>query len=283
VQEAFARLAGAVLDDLLANQPAALRGEEEEGIHQMRVGIRRLRSLLMLFERFVEPHAAARFANELRRLGRVLGVARDWDVFLAESLPAVVETAADLKTVEPLRALADQRRHAAHQAAKEAVQEASFTRFVLAFRAWSQSAEAAMPGRVGERRLEDLAPTMLDRLARKVGKRLANSDPDEPVTLHELRKSAKKLRYAIEYFDSLYGAAAEPYYKRCSALQKRLGELNDLVTLGRLAEELTADRLDLAPALGVLGNRSQPQVARAIERLDRPLARMERAKSFWPR
>jgi CHAD domain-containing protein len=152
---------------------------------------------------------------------------------------------------------------------------------VLAFRAWSGSAEATMPDRIGEQPLEELAPNMLDGLARKVGKRLAKADPDEPTTLHELRKSAKKLRYAVEYFDSLYGARADRYYKRCSALQKRLGAFNDLVTLQRLTEELTADRLDLTPALGVVGNRSQPQLARAIERVDKPLLRMERATPFW--
>ena len=281
VHEAFARLSAGVLDDLLANQPAALRGDEMEGIHQMRVGIRRLRSLLVLFEGFVEPHAAARFEDELRRLGRVLGEARDWDVFLAESLPAAIETAADLKAVEPLRAAAEERRHAAHQAAKKAVQEPSFTRFVLAFRAWSGSAEATIPDRVGDRPLEELAPAMLDRVARKVDKRVAAADPDEPTTLHELRKSAKKLRYAIEYFESLYGGSAERYSKRCSALQKRLGSFNDLVTLERLADELTVDRLDLAPALGVVGNRSKAHLARTLERLDKPLARMERAKPFW--
>jgi len=281
MQQAFARLLAAVLDDLLVNQPSVLRGEEAEGIHQMRVGIRRLRSLLVLFEPFLEPHATARFADELRRLGRVLGSARDWDVFLGESLPAAIETAADLKTIEPLRAAADQRRHAAHQDAKKAIQEPSFTRFVLAFRAWSHSAEASMPDHVAGHALKDLAPTMLDRLARKVSKRLAVSDPDEPATLHEVRKSAKKLRYALDYFDGLYSGNSERYYERCSVLLKRLGAFNDLVTLQRLADELTAGRLDLAPALGLLENRSQALVARALKRIDRPLARMTREKPFW--
>ena len=53
----------------------------------MRVAIRRLRSLLVLFERFLEPHVSERFEEELRRLGQVLGVARDWDVFLTDTLP----------------------------------------------------------------------------------------------------------------------------------------------------------------------------------------------------
>jgi hypothetical protein len=57
--------------------------------------------------------------------------------------------------------------------------------------------------------------------------------------------------------------------------------LNDLVPLQRLAEELAADRLDLAPALGVVGNRSEAQLARAVERLDKPSARRAQEKPFW--
>jgi len=59
---AFRQIADSALGHLLANQPAALHGEEDEGIHQMRVAVRRLRSLLALFQPFLEPHTAGRFA-----------------------------------------------------------------------------------------------------------------------------------------------------------------------------------------------------------------------------
>lgn len=280
VREAFARLSGALLDDLLANQPAVLGGDEVEGIHRMRIGIRRLRSLLVLFEPCLEAQAASRFTDELRRLGRVLGVARDWDVFLAETLPAATVTPADRKTIEPLRAAAMERQHDAHQAAKKAVQEPSFTRFILAFGAWSHDTEGAMPGR-GPRRLKEIAPKMLDRLARKVRKRQGAIDPEALATLHALRKSAKKLRYAIEYFDGLYGKKSRRYYKRYAALQKRLGELNDLATLQRLSQELAAEHLEWVPALAVLQNHSGALMAQALDRLQRPLARAQREKAFW--
>ena len=74
---------------------------------------------------------------------------------------------------------------------------------------------------------------------------------------------------------------SDRYYKRCSELQKRLGTFNDLVTLQRLAEDLSAERLDLAPALGMLENRSQPMVAQALQRIDKPVARMARENPFW--
>ena len=80
VPEAFREIVAAGLGHLLANQPAAAAGDPE-GVHQMRVAIRRLRTALVLFETHLEPHATARFEAELKRLGRVLGEARDWDVF----------------------------------------------------------------------------------------------------------------------------------------------------------------------------------------------------------
>src|SRR5262249_1281761 len=72
LRDALRRLGQQVLDHLIINQPATLRGDEQEGIHQMRIGVRRLRSLLVLFERHLEPHARDRFEEELRRLGQVL-------------------------------------------------------------------------------------------------------------------------------------------------------------------------------------------------------------------
>jgi inorganic triphosphatase YgiF len=280
--EAFRRLADGVLDHLLANQPAALRGEEQEGIHQMRVGIRRLRSLLVMFERFLEPHARERFDEELKRLGQVLGLARDWDVFVDETLPRTIRDRRDLEAIAPLRAVALERQHAGHQAAKKAIFEPAFTRFVLAFRAWTCSADAVLPQRLIDRPIGKLAPEMLDRLAAKVEKRLEESDAGDPSSLHQLRKSAKKLRYAIEYLNDLYGHDAKRYYKRCSALQKRLGELNDLATGTRFACELSrAGRLDLAHELGWLANRSAALSAQEQKGIDKVLTKFERAEAFW--
>lgn len=280
VPAAFRCLAEALLDHLLANQPAALRGDTREGVHQMRVAIRRLRSLLVLFDHVLEPHPRDCFDVELRRLGQLLGAPRDWDVFLDETLPRAVKDTYSLRWVEPLRALAAQRQHAAHQAAKKAVFEPAFTRFVLAFEAWSRSIYATLP-RI-DRPLKELAPGMLSRLSRKVDKRLEAMETADPASRHELRKSAKKLRYAIEYFEGLYGDAAGAYHKRCNALQKRLGVLNDLATMTRLASELTTDgRIDLAPALGILDDRGNVLAAKALRKLDTTVRKFERQAPFW--
>jgi len=280
--DAFRQLADALMQQLLVNQPAVLRGDAREGIHQMRIGLRRLRSLLALFEQYLEPHSAVHFDHALRRLGQVLGEARDWDVFLTETLPCVDDHATGVDWIGPLRALARERQHAAHQAAKKAVLEPAFTRFVLAFQAWSHDRETAVAHDRATLPLEQAAPDMLDRLARKVDRRRAKSDPHDPASLHRLRKSLKKLRYGIEYLQGLYGEKSKRYLKRCNALQKQLGRLNDLENLTRLSDQLANDnRLDLVPALGMLGNRSAALAAPDLKDLDGVAAKFDERPPFW--
>ena len=83
------RIVATALDALLANQPAAAAGDVE-GVHLMRTAIRRVRAAQLLFKPHLEPHATKQFEAELRRLGRILGEARDWDVFRLETLPTAL-------------------------------------------------------------------------------------------------------------------------------------------------------------------------------------------------
>ena len=89
--EALRVIIGETLGHLLTNQPAALAGDPE-GVHQVRIAIRRIRSALRLFSPHLEAHARRLFEGELRRAGRTIGEARDWDVFCDEILPQVAES-----------------------------------------------------------------------------------------------------------------------------------------------------------------------------------------------
>ncbi len=277
----FCRLVDLLLEHLLANQPAALRGDEVEGVHQMRVAVRRMRSLLVLFKPRLERRATERFEDELRRLGDVLGRARDWDVFLDGTLPAASAEGVPVDVVEALQDAAADRRHAAHQDAKKAIAEPGFARFVLALRIWSQPGAGAIEAKYADRRLAKVAPDLLDRLERKLAKRLDEADPDDAPSLHAVRKSAKKLRYGIEYFEGVYGDGARDYLKRCNRLQKRLGMLNDLETATARAGELTDGRIDLAPALGLLAGWAGGKRAAVLKKALKAERAFVRTTVFW--
>jgi inorganic triphosphatase YgiF len=280
--ESFARLADSALAHLLANQPAALRGEQSEGVHQMRVAVRRLRSLLVLFAPILEKHGRRRFTEELRRFGDCLGGARDWDVLAEETLRQAQDDGVDRGWVGLLRGAVEERRHAAHQAAKKAIGEPDFARFVLSFRAWSACRSAALASEAKDVALDRLAPDLLDRLERKAAKRLDRSDADKPATLHALRKSVKKLRYGVEYLDALFGPEAARYAKRCNSVQKKLGALNDLETAERRVAELAENgRLDLVPAMGALMHWAEARRPKLLKKALKACATYSRADPFW--
>ena len=236
MEDGLRLMLGEGLDHLNAHLPAARRGEME-AIHQTRVALRRCRSTLRLFQRHLEPVAADGFDDALRRLGRSLGTARDWDVFTRETLPTIQRASPDPQPLDALQAPAAQARGAAHDALRT-VLHAPLTEAVLAdLRGWAAS--AFFPERNASRRLAREAPAMLDRLARRVRRRGRDLETQDDEQRHDLRKALKGLRYGIQMLDTLYeGKRVKPYRKALSRLQDDMGTLNDAIAAVELAHRL---------------------------------------------
>jgi CHAD domain-containing protein len=75
---------GNCLEHIQRNEVAVVEGHDPETLHQMRVGVRRLRSALKLFAT-VAPCPPA-LLEDIDWLGMELGAARDWDVLLSSTL-----------------------------------------------------------------------------------------------------------------------------------------------------------------------------------------------------
>ena len=129
----------------------------------------------------------------------------------------------------------------------------------------------------------DLAPCLLERLARKVHRRGRHLQRHSDAERHALRKSLKKLRYGIDYLRSLYpDEAVDAWLKRCKKLQKLLGEMNDAVTAPGLADRLVeASRPDLAPAVGALTKQLDRRRDAALDGLARRWKRFRDQTPFW--
>src|SRR5205823_3250262 len=128
--DALRRIGGACLEQLLKNEAAVLAGLPE-GIHQMRVAMRRLRAVLSAFGRLLPADQRRSVSEELRWLGSALGPARNLDVFAAMLLAAE-----DPGGVAALTEAAERRRHAAYAKAAWAVRSRRFTALMLRQRRW---------------------------------------------------------------------------------------------------------------------------------------------------
>ncbi len=254
------------------NGNAAIIGADDdpEGIHQMRVGVRRLRSALRLF-RDAAP-CPPDLLTELKWLADALGQARDWEVLEESTLPRIAAAAATPALLAPLHDQASAIARARHQDAAAAVASPRFTRLMLRFGAWMAGMrwrDGAQGGRL--RKLQ--AP--LHKFARKVlardharllrrGRRLAHADAP---ARHELRIAAKKTRYAAEFFRSLYPQARlRTYVRTLSALQDSLGWLNDAAVADGLLAEVQAAPGTSAELAGAAGYaRGSLDTAAALE------------------
>ncbi|MBM3561156.1 MAG: CYTH and CHAD domain-containing protein [Alphaproteobacteria bacterium] len=275
-------------DHWTANHAAALAGDDPEGVHQMRVTLRRLRSALAVFRALIPVEQFGWLKAETRWLTQALGPARDADVFLDELLAPVLAARPEDPALAALAACAAAARTEGYATAHAAMAEPRYTAFLLGLGRWIE-ARGWRVGRVMENAPSGQAPlaSLADRLlakrhqaARKRGKGFKRLDAP---ARHELRIAIKKLRYTAEFFAGLYdGVAAASFIAAAKALQDDLGHLNDVaVAEARLDELRDGGGAEEAHAAGiVLGWHAHG--ARRAEMALRPRWRaFIKAEPFW--
>ena len=274
--EAAARaLVGASLDQLLANEEGVLATDDPEFVHQARVGLRRMRSALRIFREALPPEAET-WRADLGDLARTLGEARDWDVFATETLPALARAFGDPAVKQRLARRAAVPRKKALERARSALLAKRFTGLVLDLAKWLSEPARGTAGTATP--LVEFAT----RLARKRHRRLiadaqglAQRTPEER---HAVRIDAKRLRYAVDGFASLFREKrVERYLRELSDLQDVLGTSNDAATAARLLAGLDPPADFAAFARGYLAARIEGDSHTAEARVER----LTSSRQFW--
>lgn len=279
---------GECMRHLTANQLAAERAEGPEGVHQMRVGTRRLRSALRLFDAWLPIRATQALTDELRWLGRELGRARDLDVFVGELLGPIAKSRPEDAGLGALHAAAESARAEAHVAVRTALRSQRYALLVLRLGRFvegtplrrGQLAALHAPARRAVR------PLLRQRAVRmlELGARL---DQLSARQLHRLRIRTKRLRYAIDLLGPLFDVeAAARSARRLAELQDALGHLNDLANaealLAQLRERLgSADAAATARAEGFLLGYAARSAAAGRDALGEAWRRAARQGPFW--
>jgi inorganic triphosphatase YgiF len=290
----FQRIGRACLQQILGNERAMLRGDAD-GVHLMRVGIRRLRAAMSLCSELLRDSQSAAVKGELRWLAGELAPVRELDVLLRQVVAPVAKRRTGRHGIAALRRRFAQRREAALSRARAAVTSKRFRALTLDAAAWLETGEWTQPqdDRVRERGalpMESLAREQLTRRWRKVRKRRKSFAALDARRRHNLRIQAKKLRYAVEFFASLFpGKRTDKHQKRFLEAIKpvldRLGELNDIVVHERLIGAMGANRRrtagDGAFAAGLLSGREDARLDAATAAASKALSRFAKVAPFW--
>jgi triphosphatase len=226
VGDAFIANVKAAVAQIHANRPGAAAAGDPEHLHQLRVGLRRLRSTLRACRALVRRKDAARLDRRLREALRAFGEARDWDVF-----EATLGRSA-------LRRSASERGEAARRKARASARSARFRFLADETLAWARG----RPWRAGSdagRPMEDFARDALERAHRRLLEAVERVDWNDAPRRHRVRILLKRLRYGCECFAAAWpDDAMEPFLKELRRLQEILGELNDIEVQRRLLADI---------------------------------------------
>lgn len=291
VAETFTTIIVRYLSLLRANELAVIGNEDLEGIHQFRVTLRRLRSLVRAYRDLMDELAYRHLAEELRWLQSQMGAARDFDVFLTETLMPIRRRFPDLPALAGLIEVTEGRRLAARHHAHFTLEQPRYNRLQLTIYRWlatqswrRASATASLGGST-----VDFASRLLKKQNKKMH-RLGQDGELREEHLHELRVLGKKMRYLGDAFRSFYKAKSlRKYHLHLATIQDCLGALNDAFVGDRLMTELAADLAatgkfgadELAHLRGLVAGWQASRIDEGLHRFKEQWQAFRKADGYW--
>ncbi|WP_367131539.1 CHAD domain-containing protein [Saccharothrix sp. HUAS TT1] len=224
--------------DKLKHEDPRVRRGGDDAVHQMRVATRRMRSALQAFGTIVERERTRALTEELKWLAGVLGEARDLEVLRARFEDGVAALDQEL-VLGPVPAQLTRHFAPLETAAHESVVTALDGGRYFALLDAVDALVVAPPFTPAARgKAAKVLPKLIDRSYRRLAKRAEEAHDD--FGLHEARKAAKRLRYAVEVSEPAFGKQAAKYRKKLKAVQELLGEHQDGVVARPVLRELGA-------------------------------------------
>ncbi|MGH6677723.1 MAG: CHAD domain-containing protein [Bradyrhizobium sp.] len=241
LEDAFAAILRSCFRQLLQSLPAAEDGRNPEGIHQLRVALRRLRSALDLMRSVGSLSKVESLRSEAKWLTQSLSAARDWDIFLTKTLPAITQVCPSVAGFDALAEGAEKHRSAAYREAGAVLAGRRCAGFVLELGAWIEArgwrSDVALDGfaHLAEPAI-DFARRILPDHYVKVLKRGRHFKSLAVEERHRLRLAVKRLRYVCDFLLPLYGRRkfARRFAEKLAVLQDELGSFNDMSTTASL-------------------------------------------------
>jgi CHAD domain-containing protein len=223
----------------------AVREDEPDAVHRLRVAARRMRSALAAYKKMADRDAVARLRDELKWAATAVGGVRDIEVMrdrlqvlAAAEPPELLMGPVAQRLGEELGA----RHRSAHDSGLAALDSERYFGLLDALDAFLQDPPLTAAGRrkAGKATARRVAAD-LDRVrdAARAARKAEGTDGAD-AALHEVRKCAKRLRYTAESAKPLYGKRAKRTAKEAARIQETLGVVQDSVVTRDLLRELAA-------------------------------------------
>jgi inorganic triphosphatase YgiF len=286
----FQAVARACLRQICANAERLRHRASPEVIHQLRVALRRLRSLITSFKRVVGDARLPAIKAELKWLTGELDAARNLDVLLQGEYRIALVQKDDPDGLKGLGTRLRGARRMAYARAAGAVESERFRRLLIDLLVWIETGPwtgAAQTASERRRPIRDFAAAELRQRRRKIARRGEALRELDDAHRHKLRIEAKKLRYAADVFAGLFDRPrrAKAFIEALKGVQDTLGELNDIVVGERLAHEAAVipgrAEADSAFVAGRITGAQHARIGPLTDQAEAAIAAFSDAKPFW--
>ncbi|MEM7191827.1 MAG: CHAD domain-containing protein [Pseudomonadota bacterium] len=244
---AFRIVARNCMRQIIVNLPGTRAGHAE-ALHQMRVGLRRLRAAITLFGDVVDGPDRRDIAAEAKWIAGQLGPARDLDVFISDVLEPQLATYPNDPGWTALDTRVRRLRAGAYDQAIDATRSRRFRMALLDLGAWVEFGDWAGPENPrAQEPVTRLAGAQLSHLRRKIIEKGKGIKKLSVSQRHRLRILAKRMRYGSEFFCATFEGKKSAKRRSRSLpalerLQDSLGTLNDIATRKSVLDESVLEK-----------------------------------------
>ena len=276
VEEAFTKIIQSDMARVSAWEPIAFDGKDIEGVHQMRVALRRMRSAFTVFRPAIPKKISTDISQEMRWAAHQLDHARDIDVYIDENLTNHGKK--QPHGGKRMLKLARKDKKNTYDQVRKFIHGRRYNRLKKQVTNWVDNREwrdelSKKERRSLGRKVKPFAAQVLENHRTQVlttGKNIQALDDD---ALHQLRIDCKKLRYATEFFSPVFGKSMTAFTKQLKELQDILGILHDTAVMSGLQQDLLKNKKQVK-AKG-FANKLKKQRLREARKL------MKRLKKSW--
>lgn len=217
-------------------QKTAIKGKDPEGVHQIRVSLRKMRTALKLFKPVCDDKNSRRLFKKLKKFAAKLDKARDLDILLMSHFDQY-----DQENAPALKIRLSEQRARAYKDVKKLLENNKFKRMrrnlkkQLKQGSWCKS-------RAKSTLLKGFADETLNVMRQNLTEQFRQLDVSDDIALHKFRIGTKRFRYAYEFFAPLYPSdQADLTIARLKQLQDTLGELHDCYIQQQILQQQPSD------------------------------------------
>jgi inorganic triphosphatase YgiF len=289
IAAAFQVIGRSVLRHIAANEPA-VNAADPDGVHQMRVGVRRLRAAIAVFSELLDGQQTEQIKRDLKWLAGKLAPVRDLDVFLKGKIESFEGSDSPTAGLPELKSELTYRRDIAAESAKAAIATARYRLLIFNILEWIEDGKWLKRPQ-GKRKIRPFAADLFERRTGKARRKAKKAGEVDAHARHKLRIAIKKLRYALYFFETLYShdgsaKALSRYKKYLKDLQDNLGALNDIAVHQKLAIKLAAGSGGPKPELvsyaaGMIAGCERSEIQPILADVTKTARKLRRARSFW--